>query len=207
MSGSIIVVGSTWPRWEWYALNRHTDGVARFGLVNVHEEGSDQFYQVAEERSCRPDHLREADDAEKWIREQDVILLTARDSHDYHLWQTRGLDHAIKDFWLGGGIILAEFEAAGLLFSWGIDRSGNPFRGMEFLQGTFCPQYEQFSSSVLPLVEQEEISSGWGVERWSGLHFRGRHLQRALTHDETSKVFSLRADGQEEIRDVDLVPY
>lgn len=205
MSGEIIAVGGSWVGWEWYALQRHATSKARIGLLamgpselHVFSE-ENTFFDRMSKRDCRASSFRNSESSKEWIRSQDIIVLSVSSADDLELWQEADVLGPLREHWRDGGVLLAEGDAAGLLFSEGIDSGGNVFRGTEFLQGSFCPRYEEHEHYFVQAVHQEEASSGWGAEQYSGVHFQGRHLWRSVCRDETSRVFHVHKDGPKEL--------
>jgi peptidase E len=174
-----------------------------------HQEYIDKFYSAYKKFNCIPSHLSLSKEKisqsklENIVLSQDLIFVGGGSPKFLmNIWRKTGMIKIIKTAWKQG-IVLSGMSAGAIC--WFEDGFTNPknniwkrIKCLGFLEGSFCPHYDSMNDLRLAyknMIKSSEISSGYGVQDGTALHFIGTELKYIISNLPHSKAFIVKKSG------------
>ena len=139
-----------------------------------------------------------------YLAEQDVIYVGGGNTANLlAIWRMHGLDQALREVWMRGGILCG--VSAGMIcwFSGGLTDSFGGLEalpdGLGFLSGTACPHYdgETDRRSIYHRVITEGLPGGYAADDGAALHFHGRDLVEVVSSRPNARAYRVELiDGR-----------
>ena len=139
-----------------------------------------------------------------FLAEQDIIYVGGGNTANLlAIWRVHGIDQALREVWLKGGILCG--VSAGMIcwFGGGVTDSFGGLEalpdGLGFLEGTACPHYdgEKERRSTYHRLIAEGLPGGYAADDGAALHFRGTDLVEVVSSRPNATVYRVdRIDGR-----------
>ncbi|MFC1582163.1 Type 1 glutamine amidotransferase-like domain-containing protein [Planctomycetota bacterium] len=153
-------------------------------------------------------------DLEDFIMDFDAVYVSGGNTKNLlALWREWGLDEVLTDAWKAG-IVMGGASAGGICWfeegstdSW--PNEYNPLKALGILPGSFCPHFSDENkrrASYLQMVEEGQLSDGYGVSDRAALHYVNGELTHAVAEMEEAFVKRVTRDQSGKISEepVDL---
>ena len=204
MTGQIVTIGGGTfltddpdPRLDAFILSLTGKPRPRICYLGTaggdHERGLHGFYKAMSGLDCRPSELtffpRVIGDLEAFVAEQDVFWVGGGSTANLlAVWRLHGLDVLLRAAYERGAVLCGVSAGMNCWFeSCTTDSFGTTLEpladGLGFLPGSACPHYDgepQRRSLYRRLVDTGALPSGWAVDDYCALHFRGGELAEAV---------------------------
>lgn len=166
------------------------------------------FHEVYGKLGYKTSHLSlywpERLDFEAFMLEQDVIYVGGGNTRNLLvLWRDWGLDKAIRKAYENGTVLAGVSAGANCWFEeFSTDSMGPlaPWKGLGWLEGSFCPHYdgeEDRRPSLRKMLTEGLMGPGLASEDGTAAHFVDEKFHRAVTMRPDSKVY--RVNCKEEL--------
>lgn len=169
---------------------------------NDGKEYIEMFYKFFQKQQCIPTHLALTDppkDLEDFILSQDIIHVGGgKTKLIIQKWKRSGLDKIMRKAY-DRGIILTGMSAGAICwfedgFVSGPNDSIKKLQCLGFLEGSFCPHYEdreKLREAYHGAIMKKTIKEGYGVEDGAALHFVNEELLRVVTSRVNARAFKV----------------
>lgn len=169
---------------------------------NDGQEYIDMFYKFFQKQKCLPTHLPLNDppkNLEEFILKQDIIHVGGGNTKlIMQQWKKSGLDKIMRKAY-DKGIILSGMSAGAICwfedgFISGPNDSIKKLPCLGFLEGSFCPHYDErvkLRDAYHEVILKKIIKEGYGVEDGAALHFVNEELIRVVASRLDARAFKV----------------
>jgi peptidase E len=132
---------------------------------------------------------------------QDVIYVGGGNTKSLlAVWRDWGVGEILREAWESGVVLTGVSAGAICWFEQGLTDSFSdglrPLECLGFLPGSCCPHFDgeaQRRPSYHKLLASGEISTGVAIEDWTGVHFIGSQIHKAVSSKRGARAYSMRA--------------
>ncbi|TCZ68316.1 peptidase E [Paenibacillus albiflavus] len=176
-----------------------------------------RFYQAFEQLNCTASHLSlykpPTLDIEDYIMDKDILYVGGGNTRNLvTLWKEWKLDQYIRSAY-DSEIVLAGLSAGsicwfeeGVTGSLGVELSS--LRALGFLQGSFCPHYDDESErrpSFHKLLESNQIGSGYAAADGVAFHYRDEEMYQVVSSRPNALAYRVELVNHEAV-DIPIKP-
>jgi peptidase E len=132
---------------------------------------------------------------------QDVIYVGGGNTKSLlAVWRDWDVSEILREAWESGVVLTGVSAGAICWFEQGLTDSFadglRPLECLGFLPGSCCPHFDgeaQRRPSYHKLLCSGEISAGVAIEDWTGVHFIGSQIHKAVSSKLGARAYSMRA--------------
>lgn len=169
---------------------------------NDGQEYIDMFYKFFQKQQCIPTHLPLTDppkNLEEFVLKQDIIHVGGGNTKlIMQYWKKTGLDKIMRKAY-DKGIILSGMSAGAICwfedgFISGPNDSIKKLTCLGFLEGSFCPHYDErvkLRNAYQEVIVKKIIKPGYGVEDGAALHFVNEKLVRVVASQLNARAYNV----------------
>jgi peptidase E len=131
---------------------------------------------------------------------QDVIYVGGGNTKSMLVvWRDWGLPELLREAWEKGIVLTGVSAGAICWFEQGVtDSWAGELRSVDclgFVPGSCCPHYDGEADrrpSYHRLLASGDISAGFAIEDWTGVHFKGTEVHQVVSSKPGAKAYNLR---------------
>jgi len=167
-----------------------------------------RFYAAYGKLPCRPSHIEltktklSHNKLRKFILSKDIIFIGGGSTAFLmSLFKKLRMKAIFRTAW-NKGVILSGMSAGAMCwFKEGFTNPhGNVFQRLDclgFLEGSFCPHYNQLRRIYRKMIRNGDLSAGYGVEDGAALHFLGRRLSAIAASRPSANAYYVKSNSKE----------
>jgi dipeptidase E len=163
---------------------------------------SERFEMAFKSLGCQTSWLSlfwpHTQDIESFVMEQDLIYVGGGNTRNLIvLWQDWGLDKFIRQAYENGTVLAGLSAGANCWFDeFSTDSMGDlqPWPGLGWLKGSFCPHYDgeaERRPSLKRMVENGTIGGGFAADDGAAVHFINEAPAHFVSSRPTSQVYKV----------------